>query len=94
MPKPACLKCQRFYRPKKNGFMWVEGMPAENGAPPGTEAPDQWKPYKIWHSDLYECQGCGHQLITGHGRTPISEHYKTEEFAHYMPFVEGTINDC
>jgi len=94
MPKPACLKCQRFYRPIKNGFMWVESMPIDNYAPPGNEAPQAWAPYKIWHSDLFECGGCGHQLITGHGREPISEHYRKEEFAHYMQFVEGTINDC
>ena len=93
MPKPACLKCQRFYRVKKNGFIWLEQMPLPNAAP-GIETPEAWKPYKIWASDLFECEGCGHQLISGHGIRPISEHYQTEAFAHNMQFIEGTINDC
>ena len=25
--KPICVPCQRFYRPKKNGFMFIEAMP-------------------------------------------------------------------
>jgi hypothetical protein len=74
--------------------MWVESMPIEDGALPGTADPQSWQPYKIWHSDLFECEGCGHQLITGHGREPISEHYKKKEFAHCLQFVSGTINDC
>ena len=94
MPKPACLKCQRFYRCKKTGFMWLETMPIDYPAEPGTVEPEKWAPYKIWHSDLYECQGCGHQLIVGHGLHPITEQYEGEVFDDHMKLIEGTINDC
>jgi len=93
MPKPACLKCQRFYRPKKNGFVWLESMPIENHAAPGTDYPEKWKPYKIWHSDLWECDGCGHELITGHSHNPIATQHEPK-FKDWLPHVKGTINDC
>lgn len=93
MPKPACLKCQRFYRPKKNGFIWCEGMPKENHAEPGISHPEKWEPYKIWSGDLWKCGGCGHELIVGSGYQPISvQHYP--DFQHDMRFVKATINDC
>jgi hypothetical protein len=93
--KPACAKCQRFYRPKRNGFSWIEGVPIETGAPPGMEAPEKWRPYKLWQSDLWECQGCGHQLITGHGRGPISEHYEPNFADQIVSWgAELQINDC
>lgn len=31
-------------------------------------------PYQLFHADLWECNACGHQLITGYGHNPISEH--------------------
>jgi hypothetical protein len=33
--KPICVKCQRFYRPSRNGVWFLEGMPTHNGAHPG-----------------------------------------------------------
>ena len=94
MPKPACLKCQRFYRPKKNGFFWLEAAPIDpDRAVPGTEHPEQWRPYKIWNSDLWECEGCGHQLISGHGYNPVAIQHEPK-FADWLQEVKGTINDC
>lgn len=97
MPRPACLKCQRFYRVKKQGVAVIEGMP--NGlihpAPPGTEHPEAWKPYKLWFADLFECEGCGHQLIAGWGLQNHSEHYMPdfgEQVERFKPIT--TINDC
>lgn len=93
MPKPACPKCQRFYRPAKNGIRVLEAMPHHNDALPGNLAPESWAPYKIWHADLWQCPGCGHQLISGWGNHPESErHYP--EFHHYLPNIDFTINDC
>lgn len=91
--KPVCVKCQRFYRVKKNGYRFVEGMPKEDGALPGTQEPERWQPYKLWSSDLWECQGCGHQLLSGFGREPIAEHYQ-KEFAAQADGVELQVNDC
>lgn len=94
--RPICVKCQRFYRPKKNGFYFIEAMPIGNETQPGTEAPELWTPYKVWSGDLYECQGCGHQVVSGVGSGPITEHYQRD----FQEVVERTnasqlqINDC
>jgi hypothetical protein len=82
--KPICVKCQRFYRPKCNGIAFVENMPMGRA-----------EPYKLWVGDLWECLGCGHELISGVGSQPVSEHYKAdfkETVTSYKP--EITINDC
>lgn len=95
MPKPACPKCQRFYRPKKNGYAFIEAMPVGGvRAPPGTEAPEMWKPYKLWVGDLWACEGCESEIIIG-ALHPVAEHYQTEfaaQVARLQP--ETTINDC
>jgi hypothetical protein len=50
-------------------------MPTTNDAPAGTQAPEQWTPYKIWVGDLWQCRGCNAQILSGFGQQPISEHY-------------------
>lgn len=93
---PVCVKCQRFYRPIRNGFPFIEGMPIGGSrVPPGTEAPHLWKPYKLWRGDLMECQGCGHQIVSGFARQPVAEHY----MPHFGEAVEALgaklqVNDC
>jgi len=96
MPKPACLKCKCFYRPEKNGFRIIEGMPicdynGENIR--GNNKPECWKPYKVWEADLWECPECHHQLITGFGMRPLSEHYK-DDFEKLSATAKVQINDC
>lgn len=78
--KPICVPCQRFFRPKKNDFFFTEMMPkaGTNYPPAGTAAPELWEPYKVWAGDLYECEGCGAQIVSGFGRAPLSEHYLPE----------------
>lgn len=96
MTKPVCVKCQRFFRVKKNDFPLIEGMPiGGNRVPPGTEAPEQWKPYKLWFADLWECQGCGTQIAVGFGLQPIAEHYQSN-FASEVIATGATlqVNDC
>ena len=98
MPKPACLKCQRFYRPEKNGFVCTESMPVGGDeydlpTPPGTLAPERWTPYKVWRTDLWKCHGCGHLLVAGWAAHPVAEHYQ-QGFAEAQAMSEGTINDC
>jgi hypothetical protein len=97
--KPICVQCQRFYRMKKSGFAFFEGMPiaTDNEAriEPGTEHADHWKPYKLWSGDLWSCEGCNHHIIVGTGTFPISEHYKpefTKVAARYGATFQ--VNDC
>ena len=93
--KPICVKCQRFYRCKKTGYYFVEGMPkpGETRVLPGIQEPDRWEPYKLWAGDLWECQGCGHQLVSGTGQSPIAEHYQPQ-FTKLAAFSELQVNDC
>lgn len=92
---PVCVKCQRFFRVKKNDFLFIEGMPVEDGAAPGTSEPEKWRPYKIWASDRYECEGCGAVILSGFARQPISEHYRPgfNELVRRLG-VELQVNDC
>jgi rubredoxin len=98
--KPICVKCQRFYRCKKTGLYFIEGMPDSNDTPPGTRFDSEWKPYKLWSGDLWQCQGCGHEVISGVGRNPVLEHYEPG-FAELLERVEQAqgaptfkVNDC
>lgn len=93
MPKPACVKCQRFYRVKKNGYLVCEMMPTDPMARPGTVDPSLWEPYKIWHSDLWVCEGCGHELVAGYGRVPSAEHHDPH-FMKELEKAESNICDC
>jgi len=92
--KPICVPCQRFYRPKKNGFSFVEGMPINN-AKPGKANADKWRPYKLWSGDLWECPDCGHQIISGTGHTPIAIQHE-QGFDELVKGYNATfqVNDC
>lgn len=95
MLKPVCIPCRRFFRMKKSGFYFVEGMPKGNHAPPGTEAPDQWAPYKLWAGDVWACEGCGAEIISGTGQNPLGEHYQgdfPEQVARLGADLQ--VNDC
>jgi hypothetical protein len=95
MPKPICVKCQRFYRPKKTGFYLIEGMPLGDNVVPGTEEAHLWKPYKLWSADKWQCQGCGHEMISGFAREPIAEQYDPR-FDEIIKAFGATyqVNDC
>ena len=94
--RPICVPCQRFFKPKKNDFYFTEGMEKVNGALCGNQAPEDWRPYKIWAGDLYECKGCGAQIVSGFGDAPLSEHYM-DGFEHMMKNLKADqfqVNDC
>lgn len=95
MPKPICVPCQRFFRPKTTGFSVIEGMPVGNGVEPGTSMADQWKPFKLWKGDLWKCKGCGAQIVVGFGSGPIAEHYQ-DDFKEMVVRHNATfqVNDC
>jgi hypothetical protein len=85
--KPICMKCRKFYRPKRNGTYFTEMMPGLSGG---------WRPYKIWMGDLWICKGCGHEIIVGVGRDPLCEHYEDmfKELREGTRADEIEINDC
>jgi len=94
--KPVCVPCQRFYRVTKTGFYFEEMAPKHNGRPhPGTEAPGEWEPYKLWAGDLYECEGCGSQIVVGVGHSPLAEHYENDYTGKLARFgATLQVNDC
>lgn len=102
MPKPACVKCQCFYRPKRNDVRVLEAMP--NGLAPrdlapdlnirGRRFPEYWQPYKLWAADLWECPDCGHELIAGWGGMPYLERHHPGFETHAEADPIFTINDC
>ncbi len=93
--KPICVTCKRFYRPKKNGFFFIEGMPAVDGAKPGNAEPQNWKPYKLYAGDLWECPDCHSQIVSGVGAGPIGMRHE-EDFAYKVESYQPTlsVNDC
>jgi len=92
---PICVPCERFFRVKKTGFHFMEGMPTSNDAPPGRKEPENWKPYKLWVGDLFECPECGSQVVSGFGLGPIREHYQEDfEETRRLLMAELQVNDC
>jgi hypothetical protein len=86
-----CVKCEKFMKCKENGVLYEEGMPTNyvDGEP------QEWSPYKLWYADLYKCDGCGVEIISGRGKGPIREHYEKD----YLEFRDShpplvTVNDC
>jgi hypothetical protein len=76
--KPICVPCERFMRPKKSGFYFIEGMPTQHGLVKRGKGADGWKPYKIWCGDLWACPDCRAEIIVSVGFAPLSEHYQPE----------------
>lgn len=86
--KPICRKCNLFFRPKKNGVYFTESYPTGSG---------DWKPYKVWQGDLWECRGgCGSQIIVGTGHAPIAVHHEPNFEKLRLDLGANTINinDC
>ena len=95
MVRPVCVGCQRFYRPKRNGTPFIEAVPITDGASPGKLQPEAWAPYKLWHGDLWCCDGCGAEIIVGTGRLPLAERHEegfADEVARWAPSLQ--VNDC
>jgi hypothetical protein len=94
--KPICVPCHRFFRMKKQGFYFTESMPTVNQAKPGLDEVEKWTPYKIWAGDLWGCEGCGAEILSGFGREPVAEHYQ-ERFKtvrHSLAADQFSVNDC
>jgi hypothetical protein len=95
MMKPICVPCQRFYKPVKNDFYFIEGMPHGENVQPGTAEPEKWKPYKLWAGDKWKCEGCNAEIVVGVAYRPIDEHYTpTFEKNVKLHNAEFQVNDC
>jgi hypothetical protein len=92
--RPACIKCQRFLKPKKNGAGVLECIPGPGSPPAGTAGEGAWRPYKFWMADIWECRGCGLEVAAGSGAMPLSEHHQ-ERFPNDQKVhgVYAKIND-
>lgn len=64
--KPICIPCQRFFKVIKNDYYFTEGCPD----PPGQV--EHWKPYRIWAGDQWKCPGCGAEIVSGIGHSPLA----------------------
>ena len=95
MPKPVCVKCHRFFKPKQCGVRIIEGMPMGQATRPGLDHDHLWKDYKLWSCDLYECAGCGTEIFVGFANQPIREHYMPD-FAEEKNRLGASfrVNDC
>lgn len=90
MAKPVCMKCKLFFRPKKNGTYFTEAMPRGSN-----EATRSWVPYKIWAGDLWECRGCGTEIIISGLHEMAIQHeesFKTLQKSTGAGDIQ--INDC
>jgi len=86
MKPVVCVPCKLFFKIKKNGVAIEEGMPNGDGS---------WGPYKLWQGDLWECQGCGAQIVRGFGQQQIAEHYESDyaaNVARHAPLFR--VDDC
>ena len=94
--KPICMPCQRFFRIRKSGFYFTEGMPVGTTRPvSGTAHPEQWKPYKIWSGDVWQCEGCGAKIISGFGLRPLAERHDPDfESWRRHRADQFQVNDC
>jgi len=71
--------CGRFMRPKKNSVTVEELL--EDGSP-----------YKLWDADLWICEECGVEVITGFGQHPMAEHWQptyADQRARLAPVYPG-----
>lgn len=89
--KPICVPCERFMRPKHNGYRFLEGMPTMCGADPAKNIGRSavgWQPSKLWIGDLWHCPDCGAEIVVGVAHRPLAEHYEPT-FQHSVELATG-----
>ena len=64
--RPVCRACQIEMHPEHNGV--------------GVLDMSDYGPDDLWEADLWKCPKCGHEIVSGFGSSPISSHYKGEQF--------------
>lgn len=87
--KPVCVGCALFFRPKKNGVYFIEGMPVMD------KGNKTWVPYKLWSGDLWECNSCGGQLVISANQEIAIQH--EPDFKRLVESYKAgwlIVNDC
>jgi len=77
--RPVCIKCQKEYKVKKSGVI-TELMTTFGGKPAS---------FELYDSDLWECPGCGHQIIGGFGQKALAQHFE-EDYQEVLKRVSTT----
>lgn len=92
---PICRACHRFFRAKRNGYYFLQGMRDSFDVQPGLAEPEKWEAGRIWVADLYACPGCGAEILTGYGRSPVAEKYQDgfAETARRLKADQFQVND-
>jgi len=95
--KPICVPCHRFFRMKKAGFYFLEGMPTgPHPTAAGLSEAHKWEPYKLWAGDRGECEGCGATILSGFGGAPLAIRHE-DDFAEQVRRRRADqfqVNDC
>jgi hypothetical protein len=95
MLKPICVPCKRFFRMKRQGIAFIEGMPIRPDAGIGRREEEAWKPYKLWMGDLWVCPDCNATIISGFGRMPVAEQHMDGFKGEVTRLgAELQVNDC
>lgn len=94
--KPICVACECFFRPRKNGYYFIEGMPKQTLAPRGKGNDDHWRPYKLWSGDLWECPNCHVQIVVGTAIHPVAEQHEPSFARDVVQFgaQQLIVKDC
>lgn len=61
MPRMICAKCERQYKPKTIGVLFVD------------MAYDPPVPIRFTSADIYNCPGCEHEIVTAMGELQYDE---------------------
>ncbi len=61
MPRMICVNCERQYKPKTIGVLFLD------------MAYDPPVPVRFTSADIYSCPGCGHEIVSGMGELQYDE---------------------
>ena len=74
--RPVCVPCAREMRCKKNDYLVSDREPA----------------CYVWAGDMFECEGCGHQVVVGWAKEPVRWGHE-DGFAEYHARRNLTLAD-
>jgi hypothetical protein len=77
MIEPFCVKCQRFLSLKKIGAT--------------LELTEKEKPTQLWICDLWQCEGCGVEILKGFGSWPLVKGDPLYESTRAQAIKEGSL---
>lgn len=75
-PLYVCAECGMHMRCRKNEVYVIEMA--------------TFGPAAIWYADLWECEACKREIVTGFGQRQIVEHYE-DKFAQWLEKAKASI---